>query len=215
MRIGLVHAVQVAIDPINQAFASAWPDAECMNVLDDRLSVDRAKSADLTDEIYTRIGELATYAANADAALVHRPPEIASFNVALGGYPVFVVAGSDSVLAVRRSTTRACRWTHRTSPAPSCVPSATCVELYACAKPHRVCLYAYSCATLQSMLHPIGFNMKAATSARRSLRNTPVRACVRNTPMRAWRRRGAGSERSEGIAVSPTELAESILSDTL
>ena len=43
MRIGLIHAVQVAIDPINQAFAAQWPDAECMNVLDDRLSVDRAK----------------------------------------------------------------------------------------------------------------------------------------------------------------------------
>lgn len=70
MRIGLIHAVQVAIDPINEAFASAWPDAECMNVLDDRLSVDRANSADLTDEIYTRISKLATYAANADADAV-------------------------------------------------------------------------------------------------------------------------------------------------
>ena len=70
MRIGLIHAVQVAIDPINEAFAAAWPDAECMNVLDDRLSVDRAKSNDLTDEIYTRIHELAAYAANAEADAV-------------------------------------------------------------------------------------------------------------------------------------------------
>lgn len=70
MRIGLIHAVQVAIDPINEAFAAAWPDAECMNVLDDRLSVDRAKSDDLTDEIYTRIHELAAYAANAEADAV-------------------------------------------------------------------------------------------------------------------------------------------------
>ena len=70
MRIGLIHAVQVAIDPINDAFAAAWPDAECMNLLDDRLSVDRAKSTDLTEEIYTRIHELATYAAKADADAV-------------------------------------------------------------------------------------------------------------------------------------------------
>jgi Asp/Glu/hydantoin racemase len=71
MRIGLIHAVQVAIDPINQAFAAAWPAAECMNILDDCLSVDRAKSADLTEEIYDRIGDLAVYAADggADAIL--------------------------------------------------------------------------------------------------------------------------------------------------
>ena len=54
MRIGLIHAVQVAIDPINDAFAAAWPDAECMNLLDDRLSVDRSRSPELTDDIYAR-----------------------------------------------------------------------------------------------------------------------------------------------------------------
>lgn len=71
MRIGLIHAVQVAIDPINQAFARQWPEAECMNVLDDRLSVDRAKSADLTENIYDRIADLADYAVDngADAVL--------------------------------------------------------------------------------------------------------------------------------------------------
>lgn len=70
MRIGLIHAVQVAIDPINQAFGKAWPDAECMNVLDDRLSVDRAKAADLTDEVTERIHRLAKYAVDAEADAV-------------------------------------------------------------------------------------------------------------------------------------------------
>lgn len=70
MRIGLIHAVQVAIDPINQAFARQWPEAECMNVLDDRLSVDRAKSADLTEDIYDRIGDLAEYAVDSGADAV-------------------------------------------------------------------------------------------------------------------------------------------------
>lgn len=71
MRIGLVHAVQVAIDPINQAFADQWPDAECMNVLDDRLSVDRAKSEALADDVSDRIHRLAQYARDggADAVL--------------------------------------------------------------------------------------------------------------------------------------------------
>lgn len=71
MRIGLIHAVQVAIEPINQAFARQWPDAECMNVLDDRLSVDRAKSTDLSDAVSARIHGLAHYARDggADAVL--------------------------------------------------------------------------------------------------------------------------------------------------
>lgn len=71
MRIGLIHAVQVAIDPINQAFSRQWPEAECMNVLDDRLSVDRAKATDLTENIYDRIGDLADYVVDngADAVL--------------------------------------------------------------------------------------------------------------------------------------------------
>lgn len=71
MRIGLIHAVQVAIDPINQAFARQWPEAECMNVLDDRLSVDRAKSAELSDAVGARIVSLALYArtGGADAVL--------------------------------------------------------------------------------------------------------------------------------------------------
>ena len=71
MRIGLIHAVQVAIDPINQAFARQWPDAECMNVLDDRLSVDRAKSEQLSDAVGARILGLAQYARDggADAVL--------------------------------------------------------------------------------------------------------------------------------------------------
>lgn len=70
MRIGLIHAVQVAIDPINQAFAASWPDAECMNLLDDRLSVDRAKAAELTDEVAARIHRLARYAVDAEADAV-------------------------------------------------------------------------------------------------------------------------------------------------
>ena len=66
-RIGLIHAVQVAVEPINQAFTAEWPEAECMNLLDDRLSVDRAKSSDLTEDIYDRISDLAVYAVDAGA----------------------------------------------------------------------------------------------------------------------------------------------------
>ena len=62
MKIALIHATAVAIEPIQAAFASTWPDAECANILDDSLSTDRAKTADLTSAMVDRIVALAHYA---------------------------------------------------------------------------------------------------------------------------------------------------------
>ncbi len=61
-RIALIHAVRVAIDPVEQAFQQLWPEAERVNLLDDALSVDRAKSAAMTPAIRDRILRLAHYA---------------------------------------------------------------------------------------------------------------------------------------------------------
>lgn len=71
LRIGLVHATAIAIDPIKAAFASGWPDVELMHLFDDRLSPDRAVVADLTPDLVRRIDALGTYArsAGADAIL--------------------------------------------------------------------------------------------------------------------------------------------------
>jgi hypothetical protein len=44
-RIALIHAVTVAITPVQSAFRQLWPEAECANILDDSLSVDRERSA--------------------------------------------------------------------------------------------------------------------------------------------------------------------------
>lgn len=70
-RIALIHAVAVAVAPIAKAFDRHWADAERMNLLDDTLSVDRAKDAVLTAAISARIGALADYAVRngADAVL--------------------------------------------------------------------------------------------------------------------------------------------------
>ena len=65
MRVGLIHAVAVAIQPVTDAFKQLWPEAELANLLDDRLSVDRAKDDDLSAEMFDRIGSLADYAENA------------------------------------------------------------------------------------------------------------------------------------------------------
>ena len=60
-RIALIHAVSVAIDPVEAAFQELWPEAERVNILDDSLSVDRAKDRELTPAIHDRIQKLAAY----------------------------------------------------------------------------------------------------------------------------------------------------------
>lgn len=60
MRICLIHATALAIKPVRDAFKQHWPEAELMNVLDDHLSVDRAKQG-LSDRITARITDLADY----------------------------------------------------------------------------------------------------------------------------------------------------------
>jgi hypothetical protein len=62
LRIALIHAVAVAIAPVEEAFQRLWPEAERMNVLDDTLAVDRALTAELTPEMTARICALADYA---------------------------------------------------------------------------------------------------------------------------------------------------------
>jgi aspartate/glutamate racemase len=61
-RIVLIHAVRVAMEPCAQAFEVLWPDAERVNLLDDSLSVDRGKSAELTPAVADRIRRLGLYA---------------------------------------------------------------------------------------------------------------------------------------------------------
>jgi len=70
-RVTLIHAVQVAMQPVEQAFRAYWPAAEIVHLLDDSLSPDRAKHATLSPELHARINSLADYAVacGADAIL--------------------------------------------------------------------------------------------------------------------------------------------------
>lgn len=61
-KIALIHATPMAIDPVLAAFATAWPQAELANVLDDSLSADRNKVGCLSPELSRRIVELGHYA---------------------------------------------------------------------------------------------------------------------------------------------------------
>lgn len=71
-RILLLHATQVAVDPIKAAFAELWPEPELVNLLDDSLSPDRARNPDLTEAMIDRFVAFGRYgrSTGADAILV-------------------------------------------------------------------------------------------------------------------------------------------------
>lgn len=60
-RIVLLHATPVAMQPIQAAFAAHWPDAETVNLLDDGLSLDRAREPELSEAMIGRFVELGVY----------------------------------------------------------------------------------------------------------------------------------------------------------
>lgn len=62
-RIALIHALKHSIAPIEAAFATAWPEARVMNLLDDSLSADLARDGALTDAMTERFLALGDYAA--------------------------------------------------------------------------------------------------------------------------------------------------------
>jgi hypothetical protein len=68
MRIALIHAVTVAIAPVHAAFGRLWPAAECIDILDTSLSLDRERDGELTAAMTHRIGALADYAGSTGAA---------------------------------------------------------------------------------------------------------------------------------------------------
>ena len=71
MRIALIHALRHSPPPIQAAFRELWPQAQLMNLLDDSLSADLARTGRLTPEMTVRFLTLARYAKStgADAIL--------------------------------------------------------------------------------------------------------------------------------------------------
>ena len=66
-RIALIHAVTVAMDPVQDTFRRLWPEAICTNLLDDALSPDLERDGVLTAAMTARIGTLADYATGTGA----------------------------------------------------------------------------------------------------------------------------------------------------
>jgi len=61
-RIALIHAVTVAMAPVHESFRRLWPEAECIDILDTSLSLDREREGELTERMVGRFLLLAKYA---------------------------------------------------------------------------------------------------------------------------------------------------------
>jgi aspartate/glutamate racemase len=67
-RIALIHALSHSVDPINAVMGSDWPEATLMNLLDDSLSADLARSGHGLDAaMHQRFEDLAAYAVGTGA----------------------------------------------------------------------------------------------------------------------------------------------------
>jgi hypothetical protein len=61
-RIALIHAVTVAMQPVENSFRAHWSEARRTNLLDDALAPDREEAGRLTPALSERIMSLAQYA---------------------------------------------------------------------------------------------------------------------------------------------------------
>jgi len=62
-RVALIHALSLSVAPVNAEFERVWPECVRMNLLDDSLSADLARSAaGLDDRMTARFVALAAYA---------------------------------------------------------------------------------------------------------------------------------------------------------
>ena len=61
LRIALIHATPVAMQPVMDAFQHGWPEVETVNLLDDSLSLDLARTGTLDQAMMTRFEHLSSY----------------------------------------------------------------------------------------------------------------------------------------------------------
>jgi aspartate/glutamate racemase len=71
IRVALIHALAHSVAPINAVMARDWPEAQRMNLLDDSLSADLARSsAGLNSAMHQRFETLAAYAERTGAQAI-------------------------------------------------------------------------------------------------------------------------------------------------
>jgi len=62
LRLALIHATRLAMEPIEAAAQDLWPEAELVSILEEGLSMDRAANKVSDAQLNARIVELARYA---------------------------------------------------------------------------------------------------------------------------------------------------------
>ena len=99
MRIALIHAVRVAMDPVEEAFARLWPEARLVHLLDDGLSADLARDGAITDAMTDRFVTLASYAhrTGADGILFTCSAFGPCIEAAAGAVPVSVLKPNEAM----------------------------------------------------------------------------------------------------------------------
>ncbi|MEO7336655.1 MAG: aspartate/glutamate racemase family protein [Caldimonas sp.] len=70
LRIALIHATRLAIEPVREAFERGWPEARCFNLLEDSLPGDRARLPDRAPVLTERFVALSRYARTAGASAI-------------------------------------------------------------------------------------------------------------------------------------------------
>ncbi|WP_417436690.1 hypothetical protein [Idiomarina abyssalis] len=70
-KVVLIHATQLAMQPICDAFEELWPDANITHLLDEELSIRRSQVDELTSDLYRRVTSLVELAmlSGADAVM--------------------------------------------------------------------------------------------------------------------------------------------------
>jgi hypothetical protein len=69
-RVALIHALAHSVAPVNLEFERAWPEAVRMNLLDDSLSADLARSGGLDERMTERFLALGGYAFRTGASAI-------------------------------------------------------------------------------------------------------------------------------------------------
>ena len=99
-RIAVVHAMRLAIAPLEEAFQRLWPEARHFGVLDESLARDLAEAGRLTPRIHARIADLARdcRAQGADAILFSCSAFGASIEAARASMDVPVLKPNEAML---------------------------------------------------------------------------------------------------------------------
>lgn len=151
-RIFLIHAVAVAIEPINAAFQRLWPEALPCNLLDDSLSRDLEAAGAVTPALAGRLIGLARYAecSGADAVLFTCSAFGSAIDRCRGHLAIPVMRPSEAMVA--EALQLGCRVAVLATFEPAIAALRDEFQAMAAAQGHRLEIQPYTCAEAMAAL---------------------------------------------------------------